>query len=236
MQATGTKLKIYYRLSDKGRRNGKPDFINIENCLRNFCEHFDSNTITVIADNCLDDTITMIKRYIKSDNNIIRTSLGNSGACLFAIQKAIDENDDDTMVYLVEDDYLHVSGSEAVLREGFKLADYVSLYDHPDKYLDGGRPNPFVFGGGEDTKVLLTNRTHWKYTNSTTMTFATYVKTLREDYEILVKYLQQKIPEDFQLFCELLFHRKRKLVTPLPGRSTHGQLPWICPLVEWHKQ
>jgi hypothetical protein len=236
MQVTPSKFKIYYRLSDKGHRYGKPDFINVENCLRNFCEHFDSNTITIIADNCEDDTIAMVKKIVKSDNNIIRTSLGNSGACLFTIQKAIEENDDDTMVYLVEDDYLHVNGSYSVLREGFRVGDYITLYDHPDKYLDGGKPNPLVFGGGEETKVLLTNKTHWKYTNSTTMTFATRVKILREDYEIFIKYLKRKIPEDFQLFRELICHRKRKLLVSLPGRSTHGQLPWLCPLTEWHKQ
>lgn len=167
-------IKIYYRLSDKGRRHDKPDFINGQNCLRNFCQHFDPKSITVIADNCEEETIDMISAYIDK-SQIIRTSLGNSGAFLFAAKKAIEENGGETIVYLVEDDYMHIKDSQTVLKEGISLADYVTLYDHPDKYLDG--PNPYVKDGGEQTKVLLTKSTHWKYTNSTTMTFATRVKT-----------------------------------------------------------
>ena len=227
-------MKIYYRISDKGRRIGKPIFINIENCLRNFCEHFDPIDITIIADNCEDVTIEMIKKHIHVDN-IKRTSLGNSGAFLFAAKQAIEGNTDDTIVYLVEDDYLHLKDSEQLLNEGFVYGDYVSLYDHPDKYLDGGKPNPYVFGGGEETKVLLTKSTHWNYTNSTTMTFATNVNTLRKDMEVLTQYCQNNIPDDFRMFCDLL-RSGRKLVTSIPGRSTHGQLPWFCPLIEWDKQ
>jgi len=226
------KINIYYRISDKGRRSGKPDFINSENCLRNFCEHFNLSNITIIADNCEDTTIDMIKKYI-DENNITRTSLGNSGAFLYAAKKAIKENCDDTIVYLVEDDYLHVKNSENVIKEGFKYGDYISLYDHPDKYIDDGGPNPYVFGGGEETKVFLTKSTHWKYTNSTTMTFAVRNKILKDDIEIMEKYCKDKIPDDFQMFCELLNYKKRKLVTPIPGMSTHGQLPWFTPLVDW---
>ena len=225
-------IKIYYRLSDKGRRHDKPDFINGQNCLRNFCQHFDPKSITVIADNCEEETIDMISAYIDK-SQIIRTSLGNSGAFLFAAKKAIEENGGETIVYLVEDDYMHIKDSQTVLKEGISLADYVTLYDHPDKYLDG--PNPYVKDGGEQTKVLLTKSTHWKYTNSTTMTFATRVKTLREDLHILEKYCKEKIPDDFHMFCEL-YSKKRRLVSPLPGRATHGQLPWLCPLVEWYKE
>lgn len=228
------KMKIYYRLSDKGRRNGKPDFINLENCLRNFCQHFSTDTITIIADNCEDNTIETISKYIEP-KNIMRTSLGNSGAFLFAAKMAIEENPDDTIVYLVEDDYLHLVDSEKILKEGFSYGHYVSLYDHPDKYMDGGWPNPHVFGGGEETKVFLTPSTHWKYTNSTTMTFAVRVKTLREDIELMEKYCKDNIPGDFHMFCDLL-GKGRKLLTPIPGRSTHGQMPWFCPLAEWHKQ
>ena len=213
-------MKIYYRISDKGRRNDKPDFINIENCLRNFCNHFDPKDITIIADNCEDNTIYVIKKYINVDN-IIRTSLGNSGAFLFAAKQAIKDNTDNTIVYLVEDDYLHLKDSQQLINEGFVYGDYVSLYDHPDKYLEGGKPNPYVFGGGEETKVLLTKSTHWKYTNSTTMTFATHTKTLGKDIEVLTRYCQNNIPDDFGMFCDLI-KLGRKLVTSIPGRSTHG--------------
>lgn len=227
-------LKIYYRLSDKGRRIGKPEYVHVEKCLDNFCTHFNTENITVIADNCEQSTIDMIATYVDA-SKIITTSLGNSGAFLFAAKMAIEENDDTTMVYLVEDDYVHTKGSEKIIKEGFAWGDYVSLYDHPDKYTHTGGPNPYVVDGGEDTKVFLSKSTHWKRTNSTTMTFATRVKTLREDMDIVTSHCHDTIPGDFQLFCDL-YKKKRTLVTPLPGRATHGQLPWLSPLVDWDKE
>lgn len=231
-------MKIYYRISDKGRRDGKPYFITLENCLRNFCKHFDANKITIIADNCEDTTIDMIKKYV-NEEHIIRTSLNNCGAFLYAANKALAEGDDDEIVYLVEDDYLHIANSEKVLQEGFTYGDYVSLYDHPDKYTcfdDLPTPNPYtIHNGGEITKVLLTDSTHWKYTNSATMTFAIKIKTLREDIDIITKYCMDKIPHDFDMFYDLRKTKKRNLVTSIPGLSTHGQLPYLTPLINWEE-
>jgi GT2 family glycosyltransferase len=109
--------------------------------------------------------------------------------------------------------------AENSIVEGLEIADYVSLYDHPDKYLIAG-PNPLVKDGGEATKVILTPSTHWKYTNSTTMTFAARVKTLKQDYEIIKQHCEPDIPLDFQMFIALL-KRGRQLITPIPGQSTH---------------
>jgi len=230
-----SNLKIYYRLSDKGRRNGKPDYINYKNCLENFCKHFDKSTITMIADNCEEDTINYLKTILREDQ-IIQTSLGNSGAFCHALKLSIDECNENDIVYLVEDDYLHCENSQKILEEGFVHSDYVTLYDHPDKYMDGGWPNPHVWGGAEDTRVFLTETSHWKLTNSTTMTFAAKVKTLKEDYDTMLKYCTEKIPGDFQLFTELINDKKRKLVSSIPGKSTHGQLPWFAPLTRWENE
>lgn len=226
-------MKIYYRISDKGRRDSKPDFITPEKCLNNFCKHFDISNITIIADNCEPTTIEMIYKYVSKEKVYI-TSLGNSGSFLFTLNMILNDNlDDDTIVYLVEDDYLHYYGSSQILLEGFQYGDYVSLYDHPDKYAYNGFPNPYVHDGGEYTKVFLSNNTHWKYTNSTTMTFACKYKTLREDYKTIIPYCNENIPRDFAMFCELIQQKSRKLVTPLPGRATHGQLPLFSPLIDW---
>ena len=48
------------------------------------------------------------------------------------------------LIYFVEDDFLHKDNCREILLEGLRLgAEYASLYDHPDKYLDpskGGNP------------------------------------------------------------------------------------------------
>ena len=43
--------------------------------------------------------------------------------------------DNDQIISFIEDDYLHLENWNDILLEGFKLnVEYVSLYDHLDKY------------------------------------------------------------------------------------------------------
>jgi len=228
-------MRIIYRISDAGYNKVKPDYINNENCLANATKEFDDSIWSVIADNVSVDTNNMIQKYV-TRNCILYTEKGN-GAATFNL--ALDEAltyDDDEIIYLIENDYLHKPESKKIIEEGFKLgASFVSLYDHPDKYItpeNGG--NPYCQGGAEDTRVYLTDSCHWKITNSTTMTFAAKVKTLKLVEPTLRAYTTGTYPQDFKMFLDL---RKQGhlLVTPLPGYSTHGETAWLTPLSEWEK-
>jgi hypothetical protein len=228
-------MRIIYRISDAGYNKVKPEYINNENCLANATKEFDGAIWSVIADNVSVDTNNMIQKYVTRDC-ILYTEKGN-GAATFNI--ALDEAlmyDDDEIIYFIENDYIHKPGSQKIIQEAFELgASFVSLYDHPDKYItpeNGG--NPYCQGGAEDTRVYLTNSCHWKITNSTTMTFAAKVKTLKLVEPILRTYTTGTYPQDFKMFLDL---RKQGhlLVTPLPGYSTHGETAWLTPLSEWEK-
>jgi glycosyltransferase involved in cell wall biosynthesis len=227
-------MKIIYRISDAGYNKVKPDYITNENCLKNFCNVFFDHIydILVIADNCSDDTITMIKKYI-DPVNIRKVNIGHgAGTFNLALDKAL-RYDDSTIVYFVENDYLHKPNSDKILEEGFSLGyDYVALYDHPDKYINGA--NPFVEDGGEVTRLMLTDSCHWKLTNSTTMTFAAKVSTLKQDETILREYTSGTHPNDFQMFLALR-DKQHGLITPVPGYSTHGETAWLSPLTDWSK-
>ena len=137
-------------------------------------------------------------------------------------------------MYFIENDYLHKPDSKKILEEGFLLgASFVSLYDHPDKYLDPSKGgNPYCKGNAEDTRVYLTDSVHWKITNSTTMTFAARVKTLKKVNEIMKKHTIGTYPNDFNMFTELR-EKNELLVTPLPGYATHGETAWLSPLTNW---
>jgi hypothetical protein len=230
-------LKIIYRISDTGYNKVKPDYINNEACLKNFCNVFFDHIhdIQIIADNCSEATMAMIKKYI--DPACIQTVSVGHGAGTFnlALDRAL-QGDGSEIVYFVENDYLHKQLSPEVLKEGFDLgASFVSLYDHPDKYMSpsiGG--NPYCEGGAEDTRVYLTQSSHWKITNSTTMTFASTVGTLKRVEPIIRKWTEGKHPHDFEMFLELR-EQNELLITPLPGYCTHGETAWLTPLTNWSK-
>jgi hypothetical protein len=230
-------MKIIYRISDTGYNKVKPAYINNEACLRNAIEMFPwfEHDWTILADNISEETRGMIKKYI-SEKFITDISVGHgAGTFNLALDEALQEPDWQ-VIYFLENDYLHKPNSDKVILEGLELgASFVSLYDHPDKYLppsQGG--NPYCEGGAEDTRVYLTESTHWKVTNSTTMTFAATVETLLRTKETLQKYTQGSYPEDFKMFLDLR-EQGELLISSIPGYSTHGETAWLTPLTDWSK-
>jgi hypothetical protein len=184
----------------------------------------------VIADNVSEATKQMLERYVL---NIKYVSVGHgAGTFNLALDEAL-QSADDGIIYFLENDYLHKPGADKILEEGFDLGyHYVALYDHPDKYINGA--NPFVEDGGEVTRVMLSNLCHWKLTNSTTMTFAAQVKTLKEDESVFREHTMGSYPKDFEMFLALR-EKQRGLITPIPGYSTHGETTWLSPLTDWSK-
>ena len=229
-------MKIIYRISDAGYNKVKPKYINNRNCLWNAVNIFQGVAFedwTVIADNVSEETDVIVQSYIPRER-IDYVSVGHgAGTFNLALDKAL-TFDDNEIVYFIENDYLHLPGSKRIIEEGLDEigADFVSLYDHPDKYIDGA--NPYVQGGGEMTRVMLSTTSHWKVTNSTTMTFASKVKTLRKTENILREYTQGSYPRDFDMFVHL-YNSAHYLVTPIPGYSTHGETAWLTPLINWKK-
>jgi hypothetical protein len=230
-------MYIFYRISDNGYKKIKPPFINNENCLKNFIKVFSKylDNLMIIADNMSDNSLSMLYKYIEKDH-IINVSIGHgAGTFNIALDKAL-ELPDNEIVYFVENDYLHKDNADIILYDGFHIgSDFITLYDHPDKYLDpslGG--NAFCYGGAENTRIYLGKYAHWKLTNSTTMTFASKVQTLKKTKNIIKKWTSGEHPHDFNMFIELL-QNKYSLISCIPGYATHGETQWLCPLVDWNQ-
>jgi hypothetical protein len=224
-------LKIIYRISDSGYNKVKPDYISNENCLRNATQTFKDANWSIIADNISEETNNMIQKY-KSRDHIYYTNKGNGAATFnLALDEAL-KYDDDEIVYFVENDYIHLPNSQKIIEEGFKLgAPYVTLYLHPDKFIPphmGGNPEVDE-DGGYMTKIYRGETELWGVFNSTTMTFAAKVKTLKEDEGILRKWTAGTHPNDFQMFLELRAKGKL-LLCPLNTFSTHSETKWLAPL------
>jgi len=230
-------MKVIYRISDKGNQKPRPHYVNPVNCFLHFVKVFKGYDIYVVADNIEDSTYEMLSNHI-DQSKIMRTNLSNGGSFIFAVYYAINNFSDEEGVYFAEDDYIYTKDAPRVIEEGLTIADYSSGYDHPDKYhnhCEGG-PNPFISNGGELTRVLVTQSKHWKFTNSCCMTFATKVKTMKEDYDLYTKYCSGKYCGDFQLFCDLIQNKQRKLVSCIPGVSTHGETFYLSKFIDWEKE
>jgi hypothetical protein len=229
-------MKIIYRISDAGYNKVKPLYINNGNCLRNAVRVFGKENFHVIADNVSEETKRIILECGIEDKQIHYVSVGHgAGTFNLGLDLALEQNDNE-VIYFLENDYLHTKNANTIIMEGINLgADYVSGYDHPDKYIPASRGgNPQIEDdGGETTKVYLTKSSHWKITNSTTMTFAAKVSTLKRDEAILRKYTNMgHYPQDYKMFLELR-ENNAILVTSIPGISTHGETMWLSPVIDW---
>lgn len=136
--------------------------------------------------------------------------------------------DPETIIYFLEDDYLHRDGWVDVLLEGFSIpgVDYVTLYDHKDKYFAPSYNDL-------QAKLFLTESCHWRTTPSTTNTFAMKYSTLMKHLDVHKEFsLNRKISADHEKFCKLN-EMGATLISPIPGWSTHVERDFISPCVDW---
>ena len=132
--------------------------------------------------------------------------------------------DDNDIIYLVEDDYMHISGWPIVLQNVYDMydgVDYVSLYDHPDKYTQRYQ--------GLSSQILVSNYCHWRTVPSSCGTFAGRVRTFKEDLDIHMGSLG-----DHNKFT-LLAQRNRNMISAMPAFATHCVNPWTSPFRDWVK-
>lgn len=225
-------MLCFYRISDESQGNVcKPKLSGATKmaCLQNFVKTFNTDNLFVVADCVSDVTYKGILDAVGGQQHrIIRTNF-KSGAFsfLFAVKTAVNSRvPNDAPVYLVEDDYIHKPNAQDIILEGLRIADYVTGYDHPDKY------DPRAYPNGELSTVLLTKSSHWKTTQSTTMTFATTVGVLKDDLATYEKYCNTGYPYDHDMFLEL-GSKKRRIISSIPGVCTHAEIYNLAPLHNW---
>ena len=216
------KVVIIYRIAEKQNKNVnkvKPDWITNANCLENIKKARSATSELVVFGDKLDESLPLVEEGV--DKFIPTTAHGNAETFLEVLSYAIENYGPEDIVYFVEDDYVHRPGFDQIIQEGLARADYVSLYDHPDKY------------GRETSHMFVTESTHWKFTTSTTMTFAARVKTLSFDEQVFKSFITTGNPPDHHIFLTLTQELQRKLATPIPGWATHGETQWLAPIIKW---
>jgi len=167
---------------------------------------------------------------------VCHDSGSNTASFRFAIDYACKL---DGWLYLVEDDFLHRAGAGEVLADMIELAgpgDYLTLYDHPDKYLLTGHGTyPGRPGLGY---VEVSHLCHWRTTISTVATFAVSAATLCADREIWEKWSSDDFgrPVDSHAFRELSTVKHHHVWSSIPGFATHCENRYLTPLWDWEKE
>lgn len=193
----------------------------------------DYRTITISSE----DRLEILKESYKNNNTTYtdRDLFGNeiqkreeppdlekaSGQLLY--EQILNDNlDDHRIIYVVEDDYLHLPQWAELLvdfYQRFPGYHYISLYDHPDKYSERYT--------GLQSEVVISNYSHWRTVPSTCGTFAVPSVAFKEDYEIHHDRLGDH--NKWQLLTE----KGRSILSCIPGRATHCMQQHLSPMLDW---
>jgi hypothetical protein len=223
-------LVVCYRFYEKNGTKPRPAGFDKYACFSMVARLFADIPLYVFIDHSSQEAADRLQA-IRPDATLFQVRLGNSKNLLASLDLAT-TLPDHTIVYFVEDDYIHLPGSDRLILEAFNSSlsfDYLTLYDHPDKYVDGY--NPLVEGGGELSRVYFTGSAHWKETNSTTMTFAATVKTIKADKGVFERFCKGGIPNDFRMYRFLKKVRHRRLISSIPGYASHCETGAETPLL-----
>ena len=241
---------LLYRISNKGYPKIKVDGISKFDCLDNLQKIFHDWEFICVADNCEAPLLEKLKSNYQF-TEFYETNLGNPGSFWKLYEIALAQIKSEDIVYFIEDDYFHLPDAPESIIYGLNYFDYVTVYDHPDKYKGVDKVvNPYAKKNkySENTQVIQLENDFWKISNSTTMTFSLTGKTLREDAKIWSITKTKKGDCDFDIFiiltgqpilwrikylklalCKIkyLFWPKRYLGVVCGGKSIHLEKAFI---------
>ena len=221
-------MKVFFRTTSNTTGKHRPEWFSYKKCFENFSNEFKDDDVTIFFDgDCFE---------IETDFKIVYTKAGSETKSFKNLIEYIrDQNyDDDEIIYIVEDDYIHKEGASKVLKEAFEEIPnvyYVTLYDNYDKYT------PYYYeryAPNFPIQILISKSVHWRTTPSTTNTFACRLKTLKEDFDIHERYSpDDKMNSDDHLKFITLWNKGRNVISCVPGYSTHVENVLMSPCVNW---
>jgi hypothetical protein len=211
----------------------RPKWFNKIKTFENFKKTIDPNiaNYTIVYDEfygSINDT------FLAKEKNVEIIKCGTETDSFLSTLNIIQSRnfDDNTIIYFLEDDYLHRQGWCNIMLEGFAInSHYLTLYDFD-----------FFINSGYLCEIFTTPNSHWRAVPATTNTFSCTYKTLMEDFDIHKKHSINGVKEvdgyhfskDYDKFWELQ-QQHRYLISPMPGWSTHCDANHISPIIDWEK-
>jgi len=236
------KLHIFFRHVHiyEPTTKARPDWFEIENCFKNLVSTISEENLPLKVDLTVmfdgtdesfnDDFLSnFMKTYAAKSPlkiNIIKFSGGTDAKSFhYTIHHILAQSySDDDWIYFLENDYLHNPNWVKKLSELILLGknlEYVSLYDHYDKYF---------YDQYDDlkSKLFFHGSHHWRTTPSTCASFLVPSKILKEDAQII-----ENDGGDHEFFTALKDKRSRIILSPIPGLSTHCMKDFLSPGIDW---
>ena len=225
-------MNVQYRICNNSYTKNRLPFATKEFCLKNCIDVFNGHNITVYGDNLNAETEQMVLSHVPTIK-YVKISEGSSAQSFRCVFNTVlrDVTDNETCCF-IEDDYLWRKLAPIVIEEGLARSEYITPYLHLDKFIPaklGG--NPEVDDAGSTIcRVFKTEHSFFMTCNSTTMTFASKIKTLKEDADIWNKHTVGEYPTDYQAFLELR-DKGRTVAQCIPTCATHAETAWLAPLI-----
>lgn len=252
--ANEMKIRIYYRHIKSNRLLPKirPDWFTHEICFVNLLNTINSAPtdveieLNIVFDGSQDELESDFSyEFLNSSLPIFTTKNKSIGVILISggTQKAawrraleIAKTDcltggGDDLIYLLENDYLHQADWVKTIADlaTSKFAwDYVSLYDHLDKYPEKSNHKDAAKYSHLQSKVFVSESRHWRTIPSTCASFIVRQKTFERDYPLLHYGLN-----DRYIFPILRRVRGRQLISAIPSLATHCMKDLLAPCIDW---
>lgn len=236
------KIKILYsHIHTPGDIDFKyrPNWFSYEKCFKNFLSTIPNTSdieLHIIYDetrgnlrqNWLWKYASIIPNKITFIHEIKGGSMMGAAKEMYLIAKELSEDmEDNDLFYFVENDYLHVDGWVDKVKELFSTfqgLNYVSLYDHGDKYTWMHLYENLT------SKIFATNTHHWRTVPNTCGSYVCTKKLFLEDYDI-----HSGLEGDANKWLWLEQNRGRFLLSPIPSLSTHCMETLLAPTIDWKK-
>ena len=226
--------QCYYSKLQELPDRTRPQWFNKIKVFENFKNTLNSELVnyTIIYDEFYG---SIDKTFLAKEKNVEVIKCGSENDSFLSTLEIIQSKNftDDTIIYFLEDDYLHRPGWCDILLEGFTInTSYLTLYDFD-----------FFIAKGYLSEIFVTPNSHWRAVPATTNTFACKYKTLLEDLEVHQRYSSSNaikeqdgfhFSKDYDKFWELQ-EKQRYLISPMPGWSTHCDANYLSPVIEWNK-
>jgi len=222
------KIHILYRhYNVKGSGNTlRPSWFDYEKCFVNLLNTIEGKNVDlhVIMDG--DSTGNFIENY-KNKYTLHSINVGgdyNSYLETYEYIKTLNIDDND-LIYFLENDYLHTDNWIEEIVTLFQTypqgLNYISLYDHNDKYFLSMYNNLV-------SKIFITETRHWRTTPSTCGSYIIPKNIFIEDEDI-----NTGGPGDHDKFLHLNSTKNRFVLTPIPRLSTHCMEGLLSSTINW---